>query len=98
MSSLAFTCDIRQHSFFTAEEKFADFENGVENGLELDNLRSISDVDLGERFAQSPEADRSNRCFYSRKRASEEIEKKEHLEVLNHLIRSADRTGASLSQ
>ena len=63
MSSLAFTCDIRQHSFFTAEEKFADFENGVENGLGPENLQSISDVDLGERFAQSPEADRSYRCF-----------------------------------
>ena len=86
------------YSLSRAEEKFADFENGVENGLELDNLRSISDVDLGERFAQSPEAERSFRCFYSRERASEEIEKKEHLEVLNHLIRSADRTGASLSK
>jgi len=86
------------YSLFRAEEKFVDFENGVENGLGLENLQSISDVDLGERFAQSPEADRSFRCFYSRERASEEIAKKEHLEVLDHLIRSVDRTGASLSQ
>ena len=37
-------------------------------------------------------------AFYSRERVSEEIAKKEHLEVLDHLIRSVDRTGASQSQ
>ena len=61
------------YSLFRAEEKFVDFENGVGTVVGVDHLHSVSDVDLGERFAQSPEADRSNRCFYSRERASEEI-------------------------
>ena len=51
------------YSLFRAEEKFVDFENGVGTVLGVDHLHSVSDVDLGERFVQIPEAERSYRCF-----------------------------------